>query len=525
MSTPEFSSESKKRIQASNSLPPEPEVKDPILRKLRSNNDNVKSIEMGPKATEPNPKSSDGFANFDFSQKIGENFSQNKNFSNNMSKELVGLCTELEPRLEISAPAHLSDISKAQLNTSDQKKTTCSSTEPAPQFFLPKNLPETVHIAPDPIIEKLRAQLASEKFAVPAFDEEGALGQEEDRADADPIKQLFVNNDSSTSRLFRINKMPSTRDQKEAEAKEQPGQDLRIENELLKQQCETMFSKMLQLQKQLNEAKTQPKGLSEDSLDLSAVDANIVRRKNEFLMQENQMLMKVNREISNKTSKVSVKQLRENELRKELIGQYESYIAQLMRELEAERMRSTTSTSHVEELNQKVRRYDTELHQLKRMYGTIYEDFKNLSTDVRDENVLSKQSQEIPVIQSAGPISDALARQTFAQPAPKPAPAAHRGPPQVVSKENSNTQNVPLVFEAIYNRLDKKKGSLPATSQPSPIARRDPHFQTDERASEESDLSIKDMLFEGTHLEMLEDDPQENAEEEEQVPLKESFSY
>lgn len=131
--------------------------------------------------------------------------------------------------------------------------------------------------------------------------------------DALPVRQRPVP-EKATGRVVRIESLEPGKGAPRKRAELQ--NDLRIENEELKAQCEKMFNKMLQLQQEVSNKGGEG---SEKSVDLSTIDAQIIRRRNEYLSQENQLLQKLNKDYSQKAAKKELKKIRTNELRRELI--------------------------------------------------------------------------------------------------------------------------------------------------------------------------------------------------------------
>lgn len=100
-----------------------------------------------------------------------------------------------------------------------------------------------------PIIDQMRAQLKADNFGLASGEGEVEPAEEDDRIAQDPIRHSLPN-DITTSKTIRIKKTdaPPASDGAGAERGSQAA-GLAMENEVLKQQCETMFHKLMSLQK------------------------------------------------------------------------------------------------------------------------------------------------------------------------------------------------------------------------------------------------------------------------------------
>ena len=142
--------------------------------------------------------------------------------------------------------------------------------------------------------------------------------------------------------------------------------ELKTQKEHYKQQCDFLFNKLLVHQKDVR------RGKINNFEDKSIITANVVEedefeefhkktinRKNDFLIRENQMLKKVNKELVENSKSAKSKKEMENEVLKKLVNEMESYVEELNVTLGGLKRSGEVKEHTQHSLRRRVRREDT----------------------------------------------------------------------------------------------------------------------------------------------------------------------
>ena len=161
----------------------------------------------------------------------------------------------------------------------------------------------------------------------------------------------------------------------------QENSELKAENEYLKQRCEILIEKIVKVK---NSENLETKNL-ENSENSGNFEKQIFERKNDFLNQENEMLQRMNKELVGDVNSKNMKKVKENILLKDLIKELQNYINNLQVELKKERKKEFEKNVYVENLEGKVKRYNKEFFNLKKMYKEIENEIHTVRMSVFPE--------------------------------------------------------------------------------------------------------------------------------------------
>lgn len=113
--------------------------------------------------------------------------------------------------------------------------------------------------------------------------------------------------------------------------------DLRTQKEHYRQQCDFLFKKLINLQKNntrvSNHTDNNITANYSDDENMSRLHTKITGRKNDFLIKENKMLRKINKELVDNTNDTNNKQEMKNIILKKLVSEMELYLVDLNRNL------------------------------------------------------------------------------------------------------------------------------------------------------------------------------------------------
>lgn len=202
------------------------------------------------------------------------------------------------------------------------------------------------------------------------------------------VKKVVVNQNQS------LNSKLDAKDHFEREHLEKEFVELKVHNEFLRQQCELLMLQLSEKDQQVTRLKSNRLSGEDEAMikpGLSMVDtieAKIVQRRNELLQRENNMLLKINKELVTSKKHNNLKKLEENNLYKQLNKELQFYTEELKRELDMEKSRNN---SHISQAMQ------TKLSNVNKDIEKIREMHRSLKLEIKDQSQnLTKQSSLKP---------------------------------------------------------------------------------------------------------------------------------
>lgn len=167
--------------------------------------------------------------------------------------------------------------------------------------------------------------------------------------------------------------------------------------------------------------------------------------------------------------------------------------------------KNSSTTNYIDALNQKVRRYDAELADLKNMYSSIYQEFKTI-TEEANQPPAPTIRDAVYSLQGAGNGAAGKERGLLT---PTSVPKFQSVGSQSKKRKFEPGKNTStFLFEAFYQELKKPK-KVVFSKKVTPIKKSKPKSKQDE--DDDSNLSIKDLILDGMKLDL--GDSEEQSEE------------